>query len=279
MFDRIASYYDTTNGIMSLGLHGIWKDVLVQNMDLRTGHEILDLACGTGDVSIKSIALIKEQGGRGLCYCFDASKNMLAIADSKIEAAQMNDQIQIKQGFAEDLEEFEDDKFDRVAISFGIRNFENRSIALQQIKRKLKSKNGVLGVLEFVAPSEGPLKGVVNFFLTHVIPLIGSFSSGGMTHEYTHLRNSIQTWSKPADFLKELHQAGFESCKTRNVLLETVFLFTCSTVDDVNSSALELELDKNNTDSLPEEIKVTATGTGSEAVSKAKVAKEDDWEL
>ncbi len=202
MFDRIAGYYDSVNGVMSLGLHLIWKDILVQNLDLRTGANVLDLACGTGDVSIKMVKHLKEKGGVSAVTCYDPSTNMLSMAKSKVDAEEdVKDFITLKKGFAEDLNQFEDHSFDRVSISFGIRNFANRGKALGEIYKKLTT-TGKLGILEFVAPTEGLLKGVVNTFLIHVLPFIGSLSSGGMTHEYQHLRDSIQTWASPTDFLR-----------------------------------------------------------------------------
>ena len=94
----------------------------------------------------------------------------------------------------------------------------------------LKSKSGILQILEFSLPQEGILAPLARFALEYVVPLIGKLVAGSEHHaEYMHLTNSIKTFPSPVDFVQELVRAGFRQCSSPiNVFQHVVYLYTCS---------------------------------------------------
>lgn len=146
MFNSIAGKYDLLNHLLSLGIDKGWRRKLVRGLKSSPAKVILDLACGTGDLTI---ALYKN----GFTVTgADLSVNMLQIARQKSEKLEKMEQPipDYIECSAENLP-FEDSSFDAVTISFGIRNFQNRDIALQEIFRVLKP-DGRLAILEFATP-------------------------------------------------------------------------------------------------------------------------------
>lgn len=245
MFDGIARVYDSANMMMSLGLHHMWKDVLVSKMEIQPGDRVLDLATGTGDIAIKLADAmmtehpsVKREGQAspspftmtGSVLGLDPSVKMLDIARDKIMSKRLTGWITLMQGDAEHLDDLPDHTYDKLTISFGIRNFANRAKALDEARRVLKEDNpfGRLGVLEFVSPTEGPLAMVASVFLEYCIPVVGAIMSFGRVNEYLHLRDSIKDFPSPAEFLSMMGKAGFSGCKAENVFVHTVYVWTCS---------------------------------------------------
>lgn len=246
MFDGIATIYDSANMVMSLGLHHMWKDVLVARMDIQPGDRVVDLATGTGDIAIKLADImttehpsVKREGQEaasppasmtGSVLGLDPSRKMLDIARDKIMSRRLTGVITLMQGDAEVLSDIPDGTYDKLTISFGIRNMASRVNAMKEARRIMKSDNpgGRIGILEFVSPTEGPLSTAAAIFLNYCIPVIGAVMSlGTAVGEYTHLRDSIKEFPSPAQFLDMMTDAGFSGCKTENVFLNTVYLWTC----------------------------------------------------
>ncbi len=251
MFDSIASVYDQANNLMSLGWHGNWKHLLVHYLDVQLTDRVLDLATGTADVAIK-MALAQEQKGKmlgsaPLIVAADPSKEMLRAAQVKIgrNPAIWDGFVSLQLGVGEDIEplvsrseEGEDEElrlFDKVAVSFGIRNFEDRKKALQQIRKYTKKSNvnGKLGILEFVAPKPEGLfafmSPLVANFVYYAVPVIGTVVSNGRWDEYRHLADSIFEFPDPPMFTLMLEEAGFTQCESKDIFIGTVIMWTCST--------------------------------------------------
>ena len=197
MFDKIAEYYDGMNIVMSLNQHMSWKNQLVGLMRLQAGDHVLDLATGTGD-----IALLQAQRFRSLLtdamnnenrddvakimnrvaiIGIDPSKNMLEKAVDKAQEMGHHDIIQFMQGNAMQLEQVKDNSFSKISMSFGIRNVENRTKALLEMRRVLTEREGMtntdhsLYIMEFVRPTEGALAPLASIFIEYIIPSLGKF--------------------------------------------------------------------------------------------------------
>jgi len=255
MFDAIAPYYDKGNTWLSLGWHHNWKDVLVRDLDVYSNDLILDLATGTGDIAIKIAHVMKERGkmlgSKPTIVGVDPSKEMLRIAQAKIDADKkdiFHGFITLKQGNADDLQgildtpdpyapgnDEESHLFDKVCISFGIRNFPDKLKSLKELRKvtKTKNPNGKISILEFSAPSStGVLRWIapiVNTFISYAVPALGTVASDGQLPAYIHLRDSIYEFPSPAEFTGLMSGAGFAHCDHKDLFLGTVFLYTCST--------------------------------------------------
>ena len=139
MFDSIAPVYDRLNHLLSFGIDRSWRRRLVRAVSsfcaLRGGEvKVLDMACGTGDVSIA----LKRKGFDVIGA--DISENMLALARKKAPG------IDFRYGDASELP-FADGSFDAVTIAFGIRNFDKRAQCIRELHRVLKD-GGMLAIAD-----------------------------------------------------------------------------------------------------------------------------------
>ena len=106
---------------------------------------------------------------------------MLDVARDKIFAQRLHNVVTLMQADGEDLVQLPDNQFDKLTISFGIRNYANRQRGLEEARRILKTDNpqARIGILEFVKPQHGPLADLATLFLSYVVPGIGALVSGG----------------------------------------------------------------------------------------------------
>lgn len=203
MFDSIAPRYDFLNHLLSLNIDRTWRRKLVKCAISNNPACILDLACGTGDVSrALSEKNIKVTG-------LDISENMLSIARTK---KCKGPAITYINGPADDIP-FPDNNFDAVTISFGIRNFDKRETCLEEIYRVL-SPEGTLAILEFSIPRNRLWKAVYTFYFTRFLPIIGR----AVSHQqfaYSYLPQSALEFPKMEDFCNELSSAGFKNVTSR----------------------------------------------------------------
>ena len=137
MFSRIAKRYDSINKWMSLGLHKGWKKRLVSEMKEGEGLHVLDLATGTGDIA----ELVSKRSNVTSVIGVDPSKGMLEVARSR----NVSKNVRYEIGDAQHLD-YDDQSFDRILMSFGIRNVPNTEKALKEIKRILKPRGEALGI-------------------------------------------------------------------------------------------------------------------------------------
>lgn len=204
MFNSIAGKYDLLNHLLSLGIDKGWRKKLVKSLKSSSTKVILDLACGTGDLTI---ALYKE--GFSVTGA-DLSVNMLEIARQKSEKLEKTTQPipDYVECSAENLP-FGDSSFDAVTISFGIRNFQNRDIALQEIFRVLKP-NGRLAILEFATPKNLVWRTLFNTYFSVILPVIGRIISKD-TRAYRYLPESVKEFPQYETFCKEIERQGFKN--------------------------------------------------------------------
>jgi demethylmenaquinone methyltransferase/2-methoxy-6-polyprenyl-1,4-benzoquinol methylase len=234
MFDRIAPFYDLANKFMSLNMDQSWRRVLVDELELSRTEplNILDIATGTGDVCILMAKKVRQLGNEAKTsiVALDPSPRMLDFARVKRSAEGFDNLITLQVGNAEEAEDLlqSGKLFNKMTISFGIRNFSNRQKALSAMRQALKhSHSSQLLILEFANPERGPLAPLARLFLQYAVPLLGSLVAGGHNAEYDHLRDSILNFPSPENFVAEMAGAGFKDCQAKNVFFDVVYLFAC----------------------------------------------------
>lgn len=240
-FDGIASMYDATNKVMTFGFDMSWRqnmvDLLAFNHSYAHQPRFLDLATGTGDVAIlcaksflstqsNKIALDKRSTDNPVITALDPSANMISYGRDKVERQGLSKHIKFILGNSEKLP-FPDKHFDRVTMSFGIRNVQYRDTALREMKRVLRN-DGALGIMEFSKPQQGLLKLIGEFFIRYVMPGLAGLFTAGRYEEYMYLRDSILAFPDPPQFRDLLvKEIGFKSCEVVNAFQHIVFIYIC----------------------------------------------------
>lgn len=201
MFDTISKNYDGLNRVISFGIDLKWRKKVVELLKKEKPESILDIATGTGDLAI---ALIKT--GAKKIVGLDISPGMLAVGQEKVTAKNLNKTIEMVVGDSENLS-FEDNTFDAVTVSFGVRNFETLEAGLAEILRVLKP-NGSLVVLETSIPTKTPYKQGYTFYSKNILPLIGKLFSKDNA-AYGYLSESASVFPYGETFNNILREIGF----------------------------------------------------------------------
>ncbi|WP_071674472.1 bifunctional demethylmenaquinone methyltransferase/2-methoxy-6-polyprenyl-1,4-benzoquinol methylase UbiE [Nioella nitratireducens] len=212
VFSNVASKYDVMNDVMSMGIHRVWKDAMMDWLAPRNGQTLLDVAGGTGDVSFRFLARAPEAHATVL----DMTESMLVEGQKRAEAGQMADKLGWIVGDAMALP-FEDNSFDVYTISFGIRNVTRIPDALSEAYRVLKP-GGRIMVLEFSQlPNEG-LQKLYDLYSFNVIPKMGKVIAND-ADSYQYLVESIRKFPDQELFASMIREAGFDMVKYRNLSL------------------------------------------------------------
>ena len=202
MFNSIAGKYDFLNRFLSGGIDIIWRKKAIQQLKALQPQLILDVATGTADVALMTYERLHPQKIIGI----DISEGMLDLGKQKIEKSDLSEKIVLKKGDSENIE-FNDNSFDAITVSFGVRNFENLLKGLQEMHRVLKP-GGKLVILEFSKPRFKPFQIIYNFYLSTLAPGFAQiFSKNKKAYQY--LNNSVQTFPEGKLFLTIMHEAGF----------------------------------------------------------------------
>jgi len=186
VFHSVASKYDIMNDAMSLGIHRLWKQFAVAQAGVRPGHTVLDLACGTGDLSMK---MSPQAGPDGLIIASDINASMLQNGrDRLIDKGIINNVLYV-QSDAEKLP-FADNTVDRITIGFGLRNVTDQSAALASMYRCLRP-GGRLVILEFSKPVLPGLNKIYDLYSFKILPRLGSIIANDEA-SYRYLAESIR---------------------------------------------------------------------------------------
>ena len=218
MFNKISRRYDFLNHFLSLGIDISWRKKAIKLLAPESPKHILDIATGTADFAIEASKLNPEE-----IIGVDISEGMLEIGRGKIESKSLENQISLHIGDSEKLD-FQDNKFDAVIVSFGVRNFENLNSGLKEMYRVLK-ENGTVLILEFSKPRKFPFKQVYGWYFNHILPGIGSIVSKDNA-AYKYLPESVKEFPSGPDFLNELSAVGFKDClcKTLTFGVSSIYL-------------------------------------------------------
>ena len=220
MFNSISKRYDLLNHLLSLGIDIIWRKKAIKLLKHKPTSQILDIATGTGDFAIEALALKPEK-----VIGVDISEGMLAMGREKIKKRGLDDKIDLRLGDSEKLL-FEDNKFDAVIVSFGVRNFENLEKGLRDMYRVLKEGGSVL-ILEFSRPQGFPMKQVFNFYFKSILPIIGKFISKDKA-AYNYLPESVAAFPDGDNFVDVLKKVGFKEARCKPLTFGVSSIYTGS---------------------------------------------------
>ena len=212
VFSSVASKYDIMNDVMSVGIHRIWKEAMMDWLAPRAGQKLLDVAGGTGDISFKFLG----RAGSGHATVCDITESMLIAGKTRAEAATMSDSLDWVVGDAMALP-FADNTFDVYTISFGIRNVTHPQEALNEAFRVLRP-GGRLMVLEFSQLPSPMMQAAYDAYSFNVIPRMGQLIANDRD-SYQYLVESIRKFPDQETFLEMVKTAGFENAKYRNLSL------------------------------------------------------------
>ena len=212
VFSSVASKYDVMNDAMSLGIHRLWKDAMMDWLAPRPGQRLLDVAGGTGDIAFRFL----KRARQGEAVVLDMTEDMLVEGQKRAEAAKLADQLDWVVGDAMALP-FEDASFDRYTISFGIRNVTRIGDALSEAYRVLKP-GGRLMVLEFSQIPVTGLQKLYDLYSFNVIPRMGKVIAND-SESYQYLVESIRKFPDQESFAAMIRAAGFEQVSYRNLTM------------------------------------------------------------
>jgi len=210
VFSRVASKYDVMNDLMSVGIHRIWKEAMMDWLAPRPGQRLLDVAGGTGDVAFRFLG---RAPGATAVVC-DLTEPMLVEGRKRAEAEKMADRLDWVVGDAMALP-FPDASFDTYTISFGIRNVTRIADALAEAYRVLKP-GGRLMVLEFSRIPNDLMQKAYDLYSFNVIPVMGQIVAGDRD-SYQYLVESIRKFPEQEAFAAMIRDAGFGQVKYRNL--------------------------------------------------------------
>ena len=201
MFNNISKEYDILNRVISFGIDVSWRKKIVKILKYKNPSTILDVATGTGDLAI---AMVKTNAQK--IIGLDISKGMLDVGIEKIKDRNLNNTIEMVIGDSENLK-YENDFFDAVTVSFGVRNFESLDSGLNEIFRVLKP-NGSLVILETSNPTKFPFKQFYRFYSKFILPSIGKIFSKDKV-AYNYLSESSAEFPYGEKFNNILKKIGF----------------------------------------------------------------------
>jgi demethylmenaquinone methyltransferase/2-methoxy-6-polyprenyl-1,4-benzoquinol methylase len=202
MFDAVASRYDVTNDVLSLGQDRRWRSAVLEAVGAGPGERVLDLAAGTGTSSLPF-----AQAGAHVVPC-DFSQGMLAVGKRNLP------QLPFTAGDGTRLP-FADASFDAVTISFGLRNLVDADAGLREMLRVTRP-GGRLVVCEFSRPTWAPLRTLYAEYLMRALPPVARAVSSS-PDAYVYLAESIRAWPDQAAMAARLQAAGWTDVGWRNL--------------------------------------------------------------
>ena len=220
VFHSVAAKYDVMTDLMSGGVHRIWKKLTIEQSGARAGMKILDIAGGTGDLTLRFSRIVGKTGHVTLA---DINDSMLKVGRDKLSDKGAVANIDFVQANAECLP-FPDNHFDIITIAFGLRNVTDKDAALRSMQRVLKP-GGKLMVLEFSKTNNPLLSGVYDFYSFNVLPKLGQAIAGD-AESYRYLAESIRMHPDQETLKGMMQEADFVNCKYQNMTGGVVSLHT-----------------------------------------------------
>ena len=209
VFDSVAPKYDLMNDLMSLGIHRIWKRILVAALGPRPGLSLLDLAGGTGDISF---GWLKRGGGPAILSDINAA--MLSVGRDRALSSGLVSELRFLVADAERLP-LPDGCVERVAIAFGLRNCTDKEAALAEARRVLRPGGRFL-CLEFSRVQVAALAPLYDAWSFRVLPRLGSAIAGD-ADSYRYLAESIRTFPDQEALSVMMRSAGFGRISVQNL--------------------------------------------------------------
>jgi demethylmenaquinone methyltransferase/2-methoxy-6-polyprenyl-1,4-benzoquinol methylase len=218
MFDAISKNYDGLNRVISLGIDIKWRKKVVKIVGENNPKQILDIATGTGDLALMMAKLNPEK-----IIGLDISEGMLAVGKEKIAKVNLSKKIEMVVGDSEEMP-FDDNTFDAITVSFGVRNFANLDKGIQEIARVLKP-SGVLVILETSNPTKFPFKQGYKLYTNLFLPVIGKLFSKDKV-AYSYLSESANSFPFGTAFNNILQKNGFTHTEDKPVTFGVATIYT-----------------------------------------------------
>jgi len=199
------------NDVMSFGVHRLWKKIAMSHTGLKKGQRALDVAGGTGDLTVY---MSKQVGATGEVIISDINPDMLEQGRRRLIDQGVAGNIKFVEANAEELP-FEENTFDCVTIAFGLRNVTDKDKALHSMLKVLKP-GGRLLILEFSKPVLPGLNEVYDFYSFKLLPLMGKVIAND-AESYQYLAESIRMHPDQLTLKTMMESAGFERCTYHNM--------------------------------------------------------------
>lgn len=212
MFDNIAHSYDFLNHLFSFGIDVLWRKrairILKKTFAAHHGSlKIMDMATGTGDFAIEAVRMgLKNAHITGV----DISTGMLEVGRGKVAKRGWSERITLLEGDSANLP-FDQDTFDAYTVAFGVRNFENLDLGMQEMLRVLQP-NGIGIVLEFSKPQAFPMKQIFGLYFRFIMPTIGRMVSKDAA-AYSYLPESVAAFPEGSAFIERMKNVGYTDCQ------------------------------------------------------------------
>lgn len=208
VFDSVAPKYDVMNDVMSLGLHRVWKAYTQTVANAGEGMQVLDIAGGTGDLSL---GFAPRVGASGLVVHTDINEAMLREGRARL----LNKGV-VLPTLVCDAEQlpFAEGRFDVVSVAFGLRNMTHKDVALAEMCRVLKP-GGRLFVLEFSRVAK-PLEKAYDWYSFNLLPKLGGLIANDEA-SYRYLAESIRMHPSQEELKALMKAAGFGHVDVHNL--------------------------------------------------------------
>lgn len=227
VFSSVASNYDLMNDVMSAGLHRLWKDRLVEELNPFSGMKHLDVAGGTGDVAFRVLESIKRRTLRDVSEDYLQEETKIFVCDINPKMLDVGKRRASERGLGEDRSlvwvegdaealKFEDNSMDGYTIAFGIRNVTHIEKALAEAYRVLK-RGGRFLCLELSHVEAPVFKQLYDYYSFSIIPAVGELVAGDR-ESYQYLVESIRRFPSQEIFASMIAEAGFQKVEYENLI-------------------------------------------------------------
>ena len=218
VFDSVAGKYDLMNDVMSAGIHRAWKNWYVWQTGVKPGEAVLDLAAGTGDITLRLAKRMRGKGAgadiEGRLVSSDINAAMLKIGEERLTNKGWLKNLEFVIANAEALP-FEDNSFDLITMAFGLRNVTHQDKALAEMARVLKPGGRVL-VLEFSRPKNAVINRFYDWYSFTFLPKMGALIAKD-ADSYQYLAESIRMHPPQEELKAMFAAAGLADCEYQNL--------------------------------------------------------------
>ena len=218
VFDSVAGKYDLMNDVMSAGIHRAWKNWYVWQTGVEPGEAVLDLAAGTGDITLRLAKRMRGKGAgadiEGRLVSSDINAAMLKIGEERLTNKGWLKNLEFVIANAEALP-FADNSFDLITMAFGLRNVTHQDKALAEMARVLKPGGRVL-VLEFSRPKNAVINRFYDWYSFTFLPKMGALIAKD-ADSYQYLAESIRMHPPQEELKAMFAAAGLADCEYQNL--------------------------------------------------------------
>lgn len=221
VFSSVAAKYDIMNDLMSGGMHRLWKEQMLKEVEFSSNksYNLIDVAGGTGDIAFKICKKANRANINNNIEIVDINQEMLDEGKKRAINLNLFNQINFNRCSGESLD-YKDNFFDFYTISFGIRNFTNIDKGLEEAYRVIK-KGGKFICLEFSQVNNQILRKIYDLYSFNVIPKIGGIVLNDQ-NSYQYLVESIRKFPNQENFLRMIEDTGFKNCSFKSLTFGTV---------------------------------------------------------